>query len=153
MIPDFRWFFFSCFVLILALPTISNATPFIWVDTVNGSDTSTNYMQPTDPLRTYARAIALGADGDTLGVKVKPGSAMPSASEAFIINSHKPDRTVTHNKHEVIAGHGELPSTDVETSAEAGLKVTTTRVWLTYTAPNGQLAEYTTTPIETVEAY
>lgn len=120
---------------------IASATPFLWVDTVNGDDASANPYRPNTPLRTYARAIALGADGDTLGVKIKPGSAQPTAEEAFIIIGKKPGKVHGNTKHEVIAGHGELPATDTVESTEAGIKITTTYVWEIFTAPNGRIAE------------
>jgi len=139
-------------VIVLAMAQGAFATPFIWVDTVNGSDTSTNYLQPTDPVRTYARAIQLGADGDTLGVKVKPGSALPSEREAFIINSRKPDRVrVEKPKQQVVAGR-EVPMGEVETSAEAGLKITTDYVWITISNQNG-LQEVLREVTTTVEEY
>lgn len=141
MMAIYICFFASC----------AEATPFLWVDTVNGSDTSANPYQPNQPLRTYRRAIELGADGDTLGMKIKPGSAAPSAEEAYILMSRKPDKVQTHGKREVIAGHGQLPDVDREESAEAGIAIVRQWVWETFVAPNGQIAERCIAVNETVE--
>lgn len=132
---------------------IAEATPFLWVDTVNGDDASVDPYNPNTPLRTYARAIALGADGDTIGVKIKPRSAAPTAEEAFVIISRKPDVVRTHRKKEVIAGHGELPDVDVIESTEAGIKITQQWVWEIFTAPNGQIAERCINITTTTEDY
>ena len=150
-LPDGWLLFVALVALILALPTLANATPFLWVDTVNGSDTSADPYQPNQPLRTYAAAIALGADGDTIGVKIKPGSAAPSAMEAFVIMSRKPDIVRTHGKKEIIPGHGLLPDVDREESTEAGIAIVRQWLWVTSVAANGQPFEYCADITTTVE--
>lgn len=127
------------------------ATSFLWVDTVNGSDTSANPWQPNTPLRTYAAAIALGADGDTIGVKIKPGSAQLTPEEAFVIISSKPDIVRTHAKKEVIPCHGELPDVEREESKEAGIAIVRKWRWVIMQAANGQLFETCVAVDETVE--
>lgn len=132
---------------------MAHATPFLWVDTVNGDDASANPFQPNSPLRTYRRAIELGADGDTLGVKIKPWSAAPSADEAYIIMSRKHDKVRTESKREVIAGHGALPDVDREESADAGIAIIRQWIWETFIAPNGHAAERCIGINESVEDY
>lgn len=131
----------------------AHATPFLWVSTTDGNDSSANPFQPNSPLRTYARAISLGANGDTLGVKIKPGSAPPSPEEAYIIMGRKPNIVRTHAKKEVIAGHGLLPDVDREESAEAGIAIVRQWVWVTSVAANGQPFEYCANITTTVEDF
>ena len=151
-LPDGWLLFVALVALVLCLPSICFGTPFLWVAD-DGDDASANPWSPTTPFATYDRAIQYMNEigSDTVGVKFMPGNRPPTSTQATIIIHGKPDVAQSHQKREVIAGHGELPDIDITESSEAGLKVTQQWVWEVFTAPNGQSAERCVGMIETVE--
>lgn len=139
-----KTFYLSCLFLALVLPGIANAVPHVYWDPANSSgvasDASADPFKKTSPVLTWDRCVELGVMGDTIGLKQMSGDT-PDIEVLRAINARKADRVQTHNKHEVIVGHGELPSEDIDESHDGGYRIRTVHVWEIFTAPNGQIAE------------
>jgi len=145
----------SIMVIVCVFFTPADATPFVWVDTVNGDDSSATPTQPNTPVRTYERALEI-IEADTtrlMGIKIKPGSAPPTFQQAERVFYGKSDIVRKVTRREIIAGHGELPDIERVESTDAGLAMVRQWVWETFIAPNGQLAERCIDIIYSVEDY
>jgi len=166
----------SIMVIVCVFFTPADATPFVWVDTVNGDDSSATPTQPNTPVRTYERALEIIEanttrlntpvrtyeraleiiEADTtrlMGIKIKPGSAPPTFEQAERVFYGKSDIVRKVTRREIIAGHGELPDIERDESTSAGLAMVRQWVWETFIAPNGQLAERCIDIIYSVEDY